>query len=131
MSNQSYLVFGKKQKGKFRPEWAEQIDCFTWISHWYPNLNVFHVPNEIKASVQYMKKRKDMGVVSGPSDFIILTAGANHPFGVIELKNLSGTISKTQKDWLNKVISDGGFAAVAYGLDEFKKAVKTYTGEID
>ena len=72
-----------------------------------------------------------MGVRSGVSDNVILTHGINHKCALIELKRRDKTkskVSKSQTDVLEEAIVEGHFGAIAYGLDEIKKATLFYFG---
>lgn len=74
---------------------------------------------------------KQGGLRKGVSDLVMLIGlGNKYPFAAIELKrvNKSGkhkasAFTKEQKEFLAEVRSRGGFAAVAYGFEQFKLAV--------
>lgn len=120
-------IYDSGYRGDCRQEWAEQIDAMGWLEFNHPDRwpLCFHVPNEIKASPQYMQKRQKMGVKSGVSDII--------DFGLIrgafELKRLDKSkcsVSKEQRDFLKAVDESGGFAAIVYGFEQFKLAYADY-----
>ena len=75
------------------------------------------------------------GLRKGVSDFIILIGiNSRYPFAAIELKrtNKSGKgkaspVSAEQRVFLRDVRQRGGFAAVAYGFEQFKIAIKEMT----
>ncbi|QPD96163.1 hypothetical protein [Enterobacter phage N5822] len=69
-------------------------------------------------------------MLKGVSDFVILIGQGKYPFAAIELKqaNKSGKrkaspVSDNQKAFLSKVRRTGGFAAVCYGVKQFKLAI--------
>lgn len=72
-----------------------------------------------------------MGVRSGVSDNVILTHGINHKCCLIELKRSDKTKSKvstSQIEVLECAIAEGHFGAIAYGLEEIKRATLFYFG---
>lgn len=60
----------------------------------------FHSPNEIRASVQYLRKRKSMGVKSGVPDILILEPKNGFNGFAIELKVGYNKPSESQLQWL-------------------------------
>lgn len=115
--------------------WKEdkhQVDCVAWLRYHYPNLLFWHTVNEGKKHINAALRDEQAGLRKGVSDFVILigVGSCGYPFAAIELKrtNKSGKakaspVSKEQKSFLSDVRERGGFAAVAYGLEEFKKAI--------
>ena len=126
----SYLVFDSGYRGPCNKEDDDGISFYAWVTYHYPEVNIFHVANEsgVSSSAGHIEKRRRKGVTQGVSDYIILTPGIK-PSAVIELKRRDRTkskVSKDQIDFLERVASDGGYAAIAYGLDEAKKAFLQY-----
>lgn len=120
-------IYDSGYRGDCRVETIEQIDCASWLQYNHPDRwpLCFHVPNEIKASAQYMQKRQKMGVKAGVSDII--------DFGLVrgafELKRLDKSkckVSKEQRAFLQAVADSGGFAAIVYGFEQFKLAYSDY-----
>jgi hypothetical protein len=120
-------IYDSGYRGDCRQEWAEQIDAMGWLEFNHPERwpLCFHVPNEIKASPQYMQKRQKMGVKPGVADII--------DFGLVrgafELKRLDKSkckVSKDQREFLQATLDSGGFAAICYGVIEFRKAYADY-----
>jgi hypothetical protein len=120
-------IYDSGYRGDCRLEAIEQIDCAGWLQFNHPERwpLIWHTPNEAKATASYMQKRQKMGVKSGVSDII--------DFGLIrgafELKRLDKSkcsVSKDQKEFLQAVDLSGGFAAICYGFQEFKKAYSDY-----
>lgn len=114
-------------RGKCRTERPEQIDCMGWLEKNHPDRwpLIFHVPNETRGTASHMQIRKKEGVKAGVSDII--------DFGIIrgafELKRLDKTqsrVTKEQREFLQGVADTGGFAAICYGFQEFKKAYADY-----
>ncbi|MNO56548.1 VRR-NUC domain protein [compost metagenome] len=120
-------IYDSGYRGDCRVETIEQIDCASWLQFNYPERwpLIWHTPNESKATASYMQKRQKMGVKSGVSDII--------DFGLVrgafELKRLDKSkckVSKEQREFLQAVADSGGFAAVVYGFQEFKRAYADY-----
>jgi len=133
MTSDKYLVFDSGYRGWCNLEATEQKALAAWINYKFPDVNWFHVANEGKR-LGAGKELKEMGMKKGVSDVVILTSGECYKFGVIELKRKDRTKSRLQheqSEFMTKVIRDGGFAAVAYGLDEAKKAFIFYMTGVD
>lgn len=129
-------VFDSGYRGDCPKEETDQIGYGLWMQHRFPNALWFHVPNETgtRSGPQFVEKRRRMGVRSGVSDNVILTHGINHKCGLIELKRRDKTkskVSNSQTQVLEDAISSGHFGAIAYGLDEIKKATLFYFGLLD
>lgn len=120
-------IYDPNYRGECRQEWAEQIDCMSWLEVNHPDRFplCFHTPNEVKANAQYMQKRRKMGVKAGISDIIDLGAVR----GLFELKRLDrsqSTVSKDQREFLLAGANSGAFAAICYGFEAFKLAYADY-----
>lgn len=124
-----FQTFDSGYRGDCNFEDDDQISFSLWVGHVLPWVNMFHVTNEFKGTKAQGERLNQKGRVKGVSDNIILTPGYEFPLAVIEAKRRDRTKSKWQdgqREFLNKVARDGGFAAVAYGLDEMKKSLKIY-----
>jgi hypothetical protein len=77
----------------------------------------FSVPNE---ATRNNSKYIQSGVLAGVSDLIVLNNGKTH---FVELKDYKGKQSDKQKEFENKVISQGFEYFLVRSLDEFKKIV--------
>lgn len=120
-------TYDSGHRGECRVETLEQIDCASWLQFNHPDRwpLIWHTPNEQKATANYMQKRQKMGVKPGVSDII--------DFGVVrgafELKRMDKSkcsVSKEQREFLTAVDESGGFAAIVYGFQEFKRAYADY-----
>lgn len=126
-------IFDSGYRGPCPKEEIDQMAYGLWMGYRFPDVNFFHVPNETgtKSGVQFVLKRQKMGVKNGVHDNLILTPGISWPYGVLELKRRDRTkskVSQNQWDFGDKAVRDGGFAAIAYGVDELKKATLYYFG---
>lgn len=127
----NYLVFDSGYLGPCNKEDTDQQAFIAWIRYHCPWVNVFHVTNEsgTSSSAGFIEKRKRMGVTKGVSDNIILTPGHDKSFAAMELKRRDRTKSKWQegqREFLNQVVDDGGFASVSFGLECIKNSAKLY-----
>lgn len=129
-----YLEFYERDPSDTRKEDSHQVDCVAWLRYRYPELLFWHSVNEGKKTITSALRDEQAGLLKGVSDFVILIGGfwqgCEYPFAAIELKrtNKSGKgaaspVSPEQKEFLRKVRERGGFAAVAYGTEQFKKAI--------
>lgn len=126
-------VFDSGYRGDCPKEESDQMGYGLWMDHTFPQVLWFHVPNETGTSsrVQFVLKRQKMGVKPGIGDNVIMTPGEFHSAGMIELKRRDKTKSKLsakQKEVLTEAARLGHYAAVAYGLEEIKKATLFYFG---
>lgn len=126
-------VFDSGYRGECPLEETDQMAYGLWMQYRFPSALWFHVPNETgtKSGPQFVEKRRKMGVRSGVSDNVILTNGVNHKCGLIELKRRDKTKSKVslpQIEVLECAIAEGHFGAIAYGLEELKRATLFYFG---
>lgn len=85
-----------------------------------------HSPNEIKAKVQYMSKRKAMGVKSGVPDILIFEPRGKHLGLAIELKANYNKPSENQIKWLKDLNSKGWLAIWSNSLDEVLDEIENY-----
>lgn len=126
-----YLEFYERDPTDTRKESSHQIDSFQWLKCEHPYLLAWHTVNENEKAKSTAMIDQQSGLVKGVSDFVILIGlCCKYPFAAIELKrvNKSGKgkaspVSKDQKAFLRRVRELGGFAAVAYGFEQFKIAV--------
>lgn len=128
-----YLEYYTPDKGCSLKEETHQVNGVAWLKYHYPNLMFWHTVNEGKKHINAALRDEQAGLKKGVSDFIFLIGhfDRKYCFGAIELKrtNKSGKdkaspVSKEQKEFLLGVRERGGFAAVAYGFEELKKAVE-------
>lgn len=120
-------VYDSGYRGKCRSERMEQIDSMGWVERNHPGrwALVFHCPSETKGTPSHMQMRKKEGVRAGVSDIIDF----GQIRGAFELKRLDRTqsrVTKEQREFLQEVADTGGFAAICYGFDQFKKAYADY-----
>lgn len=126
-------VFDSGYRGECPKEETDQMAYGMWMRYRFPNAIWWHTPNETgtSARVQFIEKRRKMGVTPGIGDNTIITRGANHRVAMIEAKRRDKTksrLSQVQRVILESVADEGHFAAIAYGLDELKRATLFYFG---
>ena len=108
-------------------EKIDQMNGVSWLRHEYPDYLFWHTVNEGSKHKASAVIDHQMGLLKGVSDFVILIGfGGRYPFAAIELKRQgkaqASPVSKEQREFLASVRSRGGFAAVAYGFEQFKIA---------
>lgn len=126
-----YLEFYERDPSDTRKEDSHQVDCVAWLRHHYPHILFWHTVNEGQKTITSALRDEQAGLRKGVSDFIILIGiNSRYPFAAIELKrtNKSGKgkaspVSAEQRVFLRDVRQRGGFAAVAYGFEQFKIAI--------
>ena len=90
------------------------------------NLLWFHVPNEIKANVQYGAKRKRLGVKSGVPDVCVMEPRGQYSGLFLELKVGYNKPSETQNKWIEALKLKGYMAAWTRSLDEAINIIEKY-----
>ena len=109
-------------------EKIDQMNSVSWLRHEYPDYLFWHTVNEGSKHKASAVIDHQMGLLKGVSDILILIGfGGKYPFAAIELKRQgkaqASTVSKEQREFLAAVRRRGGFAAVAYGFEQFKIAL--------
>lgn len=126
-----YLEYYEPDPSDTRKEDSHQVDCASWTKYHLPDLMYWHTVNEGKKTMVSALRDEQSGLLKGVSDNVFFN-GIDYlfPFGAIELKrvNKSGKgkaspVSKEQRDFLRRTRERGGFAAVAYGFEQYKLAV--------
>lgn len=108
-------------------EKIDQMNSVSWLRYEYPDYLFWHTVNEGSKHKASAVSDHQMGLLKGVSDILVLIGlGGKYPFAAIELKrqgkSQASPVSKEQREFLAAVRSRGGFAAVAYGFDQFKIA---------
>lgn len=96
-------------------------ECFIWFWNNYVEHRqmLIHVDNNSHNAVEGNKK-KAMGVVKGASDFILIL---NRMVMFIELKLPSGSQSKEQVAFEQKVAKRGHVYIIIFSFEEFKNLI--------
>lgn len=108
-------------------EKIDQMNSVSWLRYEYPDYLFWHTVNEGSKHKASAVADHQMGLLKGVSDILVLIGlGGKYPLAAIELKrqgkSQASPVSKEQREFLSAVRSRGGFAAVAYGFDQFKIA---------
>jgi len=104
-----------------------QKTVLQWIAL-YPDLKdvVIHIPNEGRRTARFGKLLKDMGMKSGVSDLFI-AMGCHGFFGAwIELKSKNGSLSQSQKKFIESMRQQNYFAAVCHSIEDCIETIKWY-----
>ena len=96
----------------------------------YPELKmIFHCPNESKRSARYGAELKRMGMAKGFPDLGLLVPNKKYAGLFIELKaDKTKSMTKEQKEWLEKLNSYGYKAVRCNGAEEAIQIIKRYLG---
>nr|DAY91438.1 MAG TPA: Nuclease [Caudoviricetes sp.] len=110
------------QEQKSLIEWAK------WQEKKYPELKMLmHVPNEGKRSKRYGAELKRMGMAKGFPDLGLLVPNKKYAGLFIELKaDKTKSMTKEQKEWLEKLNSYGYKAVRCNGSEEAIQVIKRY-----
>lgn len=108
-------------------EKIDQMNSVSWLRYEYPDYLFWHTVNEGSKHKASAVADHQMGLLKGVSDILVLIGlGGKYPFAAIELKrqgkSQASPVSNEQREFLAAVRSRGGFAAVAYGFEQFKIA---------
>lgn len=108
-------------------EKIDQMNSVSWLRYEYPDYLFWHTVNEGSKHKASAVADHQMGLLKGVSDILVLIGlGGKYPFAAIEIKrqgkSQASPVSKEQREFLSAVRSRGGFAAVAYGFEQFKIA---------
>ena len=98
-----------------------QITIVQWLRRNAPEAVVFHTPNGGSRNAREGQKLKDMGVLAGVPDLIVLWPGGKL---AIELKSDKGRTSQDQKDVLAKFEACGFPVAVCRSQIEVIEALR-------
>lgn len=131
-----YLEYYERDPSDTRKEDSHQVECVSFLRYRHPELLFWHTVNEGGKTITSALRDEQAGLLKGVSDFVILIGSGKYPFAAIELKrvNKSGKgaaspVSKEQKAFLSKVRHLGGFAAVCYGVKQFRLAIADLLSE--
>lgn len=128
-------VISSSIKKKIYPsEEKDHIAIIEW-SYNYPILREYlnHYPNGGLRNIIVAYNLKRMGVRKGISDFHLPYPNMRYRGLWIELKRKGLTmssVSKEQKEWLDKMSKLGDMTAVAFGFDEAINIFNAYLKEI-
>lgn len=113
---------------KYKRYIGKEDDFQKTIASYLNSLGVLwmHPPNEIKAKVQYMAKRKAMGVKSGVPDILIFEPNKGYVGLAIELKAGYNKPSDNQLKWIEDLTNKGWMALWSNSLDEVLDEIEKY-----
>lgn len=104
-----------------------QAECYLWFWNEYPGhrRTLIHVDNNSVNRIVGARK-KALGVVRGPSDFILIAFGG---IVCIELKVGRDVQSSEQEDFAKKVIERGGVYEIVSTFEQFKELIWSIIGK--
>jgi hypothetical protein len=113
---------------KIQPEQAEQILAMDLLQIHAPEIYdiCIHIANERRCSKWYGNILKRMGVKAGVSDLFFFEPRNSYHGLWIEVKTISGKPTKSQEEFIKKVISKGYSGMFAYGAQDVLDVVCAY-----
>ena len=105
-----------------------QSACVTWFRLQYPDfaLHLFAIGNGVPNNARQGAIRKREGAVAGVADlFLMVPQGAIHGL-FIEMKTPEGTVSKDQKAFRERAVSQNYTYCVCRSLDDFMAVIRLY-----
>ena len=106
----------------------------TVVMHWaamaegrWPELRLlFHIPNGGKRSKSEAVRFRAAGVRSGVPDLFLPCSRGGYNGLWIEMKAISGRISREQESWPKDLLEQGYMCDVCYGADEAIATIEKY-----
>lgn len=108
-----------------------QVACVNWFNLQYPMLRgcLIAVPNGGRRDPVTGARLKAEGATAGVSDLILFHRGKDSGALLIEMKTPTGRQSQGQKQWQQKMQSQGYQYVVCRSLDDFMRVVTSYIRE--
>jgi len=108
----------------------EQISLFQWVNlmlYQHPELSLLHsIPNGGKRNIREATRLKKEGALAGVSDTFLPVARGGYHGLYIELKVKGGSVSQSQKWWIEETTKQGYLAVVCFGWQEASEVIKGY-----
>ncbi|HAC16943.1 MAG TPA: VRR-NUC domain-containing protein [Bacteroidetes bacterium] len=112
------------------PEHLEQVALFQWASlndERIPELKLmFHIPNGGHRHKAVAAKMKAEGVKAGVPDILLACPRDGFHGLFIEMKAGKNRTTKSQNEWIQRLLGVGYLAVVCYGFEEAKKEIMDY-----
>lgn len=109
-----------------RPEQALQIACVKWFRYQHHDEILIHIPNGGYRTAIESLKFKQMGVLAGVPDLLLLKNSGKYGALFIEMKSGNGKLSDSQKSMIGRMESKGYKCEVASSFEEFKRIIEDY-----
>lgn len=116
-------------------EHIEQVTLVQWLERQHPNISklLFAVPNGASlagpahARAKQMQRLKAEGLRNGTPDiFIAYPYGGYHGLFIEMKRQKGGTLSKEQKQWLERLNEQGYLAKRCNGWEAAKEVIECY-----
>lgn len=96
------------------------LHCIQWVQKAHPDLLIFHVANERKATIGAAMHFKRMGVVAGVADLLAFDGGRCY---AIELKDDKGKQTAEQRAFAARWVKAGHTYFVVRTLEQFQGVI--------
>ena len=110
-----------------REEDSIHFECIQLLKNEFPNVEwVSNILDGARLGMLVRKHSKGMRNREGTSDIIILEPRKGFHGMCLEIKTVSGALSKVQKDFLHRMALKNYHAIEAYGIDECFELIREY-----
>lgn len=109
-----------------------QMQCVQWMMWQHPALAMLlhHSPNGGKRNAREGARFKAMGTRAGFPDLAFYVPNSHHHALFIELKTDKGRQTDTQKQWQERLTSQGYQYSVCRNFDQFVNIITDYLNDI-
>jgi RNase adaptor protein for sRNA GlmZ degradation len=105
------------------------FECIQLLKNEFPSVRwVSNILDGARLGMLVRKHTKGMRNEPGTSDILILEPIKNEHGMVLEVKTITGVLSKEQKQFLQDMWAKGYRAKVGYGLEECFQLIREYLG---
>jgi hypothetical protein len=112
-------------------EHVEQAHVVSWFRRTYPDLLMYHVPNEGRRSLREGARQKSMGLERGIPDLCVLKAASGYHGLYIEMKDPreGRPPPPEQRAILDYINGQGYLAVVCFGRACAREVIGAYLGD--
>lgn len=109
-----------------------QMQCVQWMQWQYPDIAMLlhHSPNGGKRNAREGARFKAMGTRAGFPDLALYIANSHYHALFIELKTDKGRQTDTQKQWQERLTSQGYQYSVCRNFEQFVNIITDYLNDI-
>lgn len=119
--------FKKNGREYIQEEDAIHFECIQLLKNEFPNVEfISNILDGARLGMLVRKHTKGMRNREGTSDIVILEPRKGFHGMCLEVKTVTGILSKEQKDFLHRMALKNYHAIEAYGLDECFELIREY-----
>ena len=109
---------------KNQSESSETIGFVRWFRQKFPDIIIFHIPNEGKRSIKMNTRLKAEGLVAGMPDLCIPQWKL-----FVEMKKINGKLSANQKKTIKKLELSGLSVIIGYGATDASSKILKFVSQ--